>query len=49
MLAGDAALLVYRGTATRPACPYVTRASSVYVRQDGAWKLAFHQQTPATR
>jgi hypothetical protein len=28
---------------------YATRASSVHVRQDGAWKLAFHQQTPATR
>jgi hypothetical protein len=50
MLATDAALLVYRATARRPNdALYVTRASSVYVRQDGAWKLAFHQQTPATR
>ena len=50
MLATDAALLVYRATARRAEhATYVTRASSVYVRQDGAWKLAFHQQTPATR
>ena len=50
MLATDAALLVYRATARRAEhATYVARASSVYVRQDGAWRLAFHQQTPATR
>jgi hypothetical protein len=50
MLATDAALLVYRATARRAeAATHVTRASSAYVRQDGVWKLAFHQQTPATR
>jgi hypothetical protein len=50
MLATDAALLVYRATARRAGqVTYVTRASSVYVRQNGAWTLAFHQQTPATR
>ena len=27
---------------------YLSRQTRVYVRQDGAWKLAFHQQTPAT-
>jgi hypothetical protein len=49
-LAMDAALIVYRATARRAEhATYVTRASSVYVRQKGAWKLAFHQQTPATR
>jgi hypothetical protein len=26
--------------------PYVARASSADVRDGGAWKLAFHQQTP---
>src|SRR5918995_2888727 len=42
MLATDAALLVYRATARRAEdATYVTRASSVYVRQDGAWTLAF--------
>ncbi len=47
-LAADAALLVYRATARRAEeAPYVTRASSVYVRHEGAWALAFHQQTPA--
>jgi hypothetical protein len=50
MLATDAALLVYRATARRAEdATYVTRASSVYVRQDEAWTLAFQQQTPATR
>ena len=50
MLATDAALLVYRATARRAEDgTYATRASSVYVRQHGAWTLAFHQQTPATR
>ena len=49
-LATDAALLVYRATARRAGdARYVTRASSVYVREEGAWNLAFHQQTPATR
>ena len=50
MLATDAALLVYRATARRAEqATDVTRASSVYVRQEGVWTLAFHQQTPATR
>src|ERR671915_789578 len=41
MLATDVALLVYRATARRTEhAAYVTRASSVYARQDGAWKLA---------
>jgi hypothetical protein len=45
MLATDAALLVYRATARRAGQgTYVTQASSVYVPQDGAWRLAFHQQ-----
>lgn len=50
MPATDAALLVYRATARRAEdAQYVTRASSVYVRQDGVWRLALHQQTPAIR
>jgi len=27
--------------------PYSAVVSSTFVRQDGAWKVAFHQQTPA--
>lgn len=47
-LTGDVALLTYLATGTRGGAsePYVARASSVYVRERGAWRLAFHQQTP---
>jgi Domain of unknown function (DUF4440) len=47
-LSDDAALVTYKATARRPGRsePYVARASSAYVRDGGAWKLAFHQQTP---
>ena len=42
------ALITYRASAVLAAGgePYRTRASSVYVRDAAAWKLAFHQQTP---
>jgi hypothetical protein len=43
----DVGLLVYRARARRQdASPYVAYCSSVYVRRDGEWKLASHQQTP---
>ena len=47
-LGDDAALVTYKATARRPGKdePYVARASSAYVRDGAAWKLAFHQQTP---
>ena len=47
-LSEETAVVTYKATAKRPeaASPYVTRASSAYVRAAGAWKLAFHQQTP---
>lgn len=46
-LTPDSAVLVYRGLAQRPGQPrYAALMSSVYVRQDGRWLLAFHQQTP---
>jgi hypothetical protein len=42
-----AAVVTYKATARRAkGAPYVVRASSVYVRDAGSWKLAFHQQTP---
>lgn len=41
------AVVIYKATAARDGeLPYVARASSTYVRDGEAWKLAFHQQTP---
>ena len=47
-LSDAAALVTYKATARRAGKsePYVARASSAYVRDGAAWKLAFHQQTP---
>jgi hypothetical protein len=43
------AMVTYKATAIRPgADPYVARAASAYVHDGGRWKLAFHQQTPAS-
>jgi hypothetical protein len=41
------AILTYEAKATRPdGEPYAALVSSGYVERDGAWKMAFHQQTP---
>jgi hypothetical protein len=46
-LDGNSALITYRVTAQREGQPpYTAILTSGYVRRDGAWKLAFHQQTP---
>jgi hypothetical protein len=45
-LSNEAVLLTYEAHAERAAGRYATLASSAYARRDGAWKLAFHQQTP---
>jgi hypothetical protein len=47
-LAEDVALLTYRVTARweHEESEYPALASSVYVKREGAWKLAFHQQSP---
>ncbi len=44
----DSAILVYTGLAYRDddAPAFSGLMSSVYVRADGAWKLALYQQTP---
>jgi ketosteroid isomerase-like protein len=48
-LSGDTAFLTYRWSSRRGDDTYEALMSSVYVRQaDGTWKLALHQQTPAT-
>ena len=45
-LSDRAAVVTYKATARREGESYVARASSAYVRDGNAWKLAFHQQTP---
>ena len=47
-LSDDAVLLTYRVAARweHEQAPIEALASSAYVRRDGRWKLAFHQQTP---
>lgn len=47
-LADDVALLTYRVAARweHEESKRSELASSVYIKRDGVWKLAFHQQTP---
>ena len=46
-LADDAILLSYRASARREnGEPYEARVSTVYVKENGRWKMTFHQQTP---
>ena len=53
-LTDSSALVTYKATAIRNrngdnSEPYVARASSAYVRDGSAWRLAFHQQTPIVK
>jgi hypothetical protein len=45
-LTGDSAILTYRWSSRRGEETYEALMSSVYVKRDGEWKLALHQQTP---
>jgi hypothetical protein len=46
-LGGDAVMLTYEASAKRAnGEPYKAVVSSGYVNRGGAWKMAFHQQTP---
>ncbi len=46
-LGDGAAVVAYRATAQRDGGqPYTALFNSTYVREDGAWRLAVHQQTP---
>lgn len=47
-LGEDAALLAYSAEAQRSGReqPYRSMVSSVYVKLEGSWRLAFHQQSP---
>lgn len=44
---GDAvAVVAYRATARRGEAEYTALFNSTYIREDGTWRLALHQQTP---
>jgi hypothetical protein len=45
-LGADGAVVVYGVVAVRAGAEYSALVSSAYVRRDGDWRLAFHQQTP---
>lgn len=45
-LGPDGAAITYRFEGARGDRPYAALMSSAYVRRDGDWKLALHQQTP---
>ena len=45
-LGDDAAVVSYRGRATRGNEPYEALFNSTYHRRDGSWRLVVHQQTP---
>ena len=45
-LTPSAAVVVYRGVATRGDFEYSALFNSTYVQVDGEWRLALHQQTP---
>ena len=42
----DVAVVIYAVVAHRDAQRYTALLSSMYVRRQDGWKLAFHQQTP---
>jgi hypothetical protein len=51
LLADDVALLTYRAIARweHEKSAITSLACSLYVKRSGAWKLAFHQQTPVSK
>ncbi|HLH24323.1 MAG TPA: nuclear transport factor 2 family protein [Chloroflexota bacterium] len=48
-LTDDSAVLTYQATAQRAGqAPYAARMTTVFVKRDGSWQTAFHQQTPVS-
>jgi hypothetical protein len=45
-LGEDSAAVAYRARARRGDTTYEALFNSTYVREDGSWRLALHQQTP---
>ncbi len=48
-LTEESGVLVYRVRAHRDDEPYAAVVSSIFVRSDARWRLAFHQQTAEQR
>jgi hypothetical protein len=47
-LTPDSVVLTYRWSSRRGDETYQALMSTVYVKRDGDWKVALHQQTPVT-
>jgi hypothetical protein len=47
-LSPSSAVVTYRFDGRRGESAYSAIMSSAYIEREGAWKLAFHQQTPVT-
>lgn len=47
-LTDGSAVVAYRARARRGDTTYEALCASTYVREDGIWRLALHQQTPTT-
>ena len=49
-LAPEVALVTYRSVIERPGgeAPAIALRSSIWRRQDGSWRMAFHHWTPAS-
>jgi len=45
-LTDSTAIVAYRAKARRGDMDYDALLNSTYVRENGAWRLALHQQTP---
>jgi Domain of unknown function (DUF4440) len=45
-LSDTSAVVAYRGVAVRGSDTYTALFNSTYVKEDGAWRLTLHQQTP---
>ena len=49
VLTDDSAILTYRATAQRAGQElYLALTTTVFVKHEGTWKTAFHQQTPVS-
>lgn len=45
-LSAQSAIVAYRATARRDQTVYTALVNSTYARENGAWRMVLHQQTP---